>query len=127
MWRVLIAEDHQSVRFGISQTLKLLNQDFEITEVGTGEDLLSEALAGDFDCIVADIRMPRKIDGLEAIRQIRQFSDVPILVYSAYDTKSNREKAKEVGATVFLGKPVHLGTLAAKIKGLCKKQSGNES
>jgi two-component system response regulator AdeR len=68
------------------------------------------------DAIVMDVRLPSK-DGFAATAAIRQFdTDVPILVVTAYSDRYTRQAAREVGANIYLRKPVDLNILVSQLQ-----------
>ena len=78
--RILIIEDDQTILNFLSISLKTNGYRFEAAK--TGLDGISLALANNPDVILLDLGLP-DIDGLEVLRQVRQASDVPVIVVSA--------------------------------------------
>lgn len=123
MIRLLIAEDDFSLRSFLSETLQIIGGDeFDIATVKNGNEAVEYLLQNEVDVLITDIRMyPSKTGGIDAITLIRQFSQLPIIVLSAYDDKKTREASYKAGANVFIKKPPHFHRLAVTVK-RCAKQ-----
>lgn len=73
-----------------------------------------------FDAIIMDVEMPH-LNGWDAVQQIRllpQGSEVPIIMFTAYGTQADRDRALQVGANDLMQKPVLPNDLIARIKEL---------
>ncbi|HLA84293.1 MAG TPA: response regulator transcription factor [Thermoguttaceae bacterium] len=99
--RVLIADDHEVVRFGL-KTL-LANTDIEVVaEVSTGEAAIRYALDNDPDLVLMDIRMPGG-DGLTALGRIKlEKPEMPILMLSTFDNPTYIARSVALGASGYL-------------------------
>lgn len=111
--RILIIDDDPS----ISEMLKkfLIKEGYGVITAFNGKDGLSLFLSEDVDLIVIDIMMP-KLDGIEAIKLIREKSTVPILIISAKDTDVDKALGLGFGADDYLSKPFSLVEFSARIK-----------
>ena len=104
--RILVVDDSIENRSIISNLLTPLG--FEVIEATDGREGLAVAQEQRPDLIVMDLIMP-DMDGLEAIRQIRQstaLKDIPVIASSASVYDFNRQEAKDAGSSDFLPKPV---------------------
>jgi len=104
--RVLVVDDTQDNLVLISLAVQEMN--CRVVTAVNGEDALTVALLAEPDLILMDIAMP-KLDGIEATRLIRQqgkLQDVPIVILSAFDTDSFRERAIAAGVNGYFTKPV---------------------
>ncbi len=121
MYKILVADDEIKIR----ETLKdyLTAKGFEVTLAGDGEAAVYSAEEGSFDLILLDVLMPRK-DGLEACREIRGFTDVPILFLSALGQEENLLKGYKYGADDYIVKPFPLSVLSEKISLMIKRHKG---
>lgn len=100
--------------------LNLTNRGYRVTQFGTGQAAL-ESLRGETpDLIIMDIVMPGD-DGLEVARQIRQFSQVPILMLSVRDEVTTKTTALEIGADDYLTKPFAVAELLARIRAILRR------
>jgi len=97
---VLVVDDDPAIlRF---MRLSLLAHGYEALMAADGEEALAIIRARNPDIVILDILLPKK-EGLSVLRELRGFSQVPVIVVSAYDALG--EKALKVGANDFLQKP----------------------
>lgn len=101
---ILIIDDEESIRDGCHQILVRMGHDVQST--GDAEQGLSLAMAGRFDIIILDVRLP-KIDGLEILRILKQEQTIPakIIIITGYGTIPLAVEAMRLGAVNFLTKP----------------------
>jgi DNA-binding NarL/FixJ family response regulator len=110
--RVLIADDHETVRMGLCAVLKS-RADIEVcAEAKNGEEAVAKSRQLSPDLIILDITMPL-LGGVEAAQQIRVLlpPDVPILFYSMHNAPQVVDIAKSVGAKGFVAKDQMAATL----------------
>ena len=121
MYKVLIADDEMKIR----ETLKdyLSAKGFEVTLAKDGEAAVYSAECESFDLIVLDVLMPKK-DGLEACREIREFTDIPILFLSALSQEEDLLKGYKFGADDYIVKPFPLSVLCEKISAMIRRYKG---
>jgi DNA-binding NarL/FixJ family response regulator len=100
--RILVADDHPVVRDGLVAILDT-QPDFSIVgEAGTGAELVDKARQIEPDIILTDLEMP-ELDGVEAIRQIRNtHADIAFIVFTAFDTDERIIGAVQAGAKGYL-------------------------
>ncbi len=121
--RVLVVDDDQSLQRAITRALELEGYDVETASDG------AEALAvfdGDRpipDLVVLDVLMPN-IDGLNACREIRVRSRVPILMLTALQEVDERVEGLEAGADDYLGKPFAIVEFIARVRALLRRTTG---
>jgi CheY-like chemotaxis protein len=116
MTKVLYVEDHEAQRDIMVQMLELYG--YEVDVASNGEEGVKKAQEGHPDIVLMDIRMPGRIDGLVAIRQLRSGSDtadIPIIVVSAWGSAKHKERAISAGADAHFTKPVTMDELIAAI------------
>ena len=104
--KVLVVDDTNDNLVLISLAVQEMN--CRVVTAVNGEDALAVALLAEPDLILMDIAMP-KLDGIEATRLIRQqdnLHDVPVVILSAFDSESFRQKAVEAGVNGYFTKPV---------------------
>jgi CheY-like chemotaxis protein/anti-sigma regulatory factor (Ser/Thr protein kinase) len=104
--RVLVVDDIDANRFVLADTLRLLG--FEIEQAINGLEALKAAQSNPTDLVLMDVRMP-VMDGLEAMRQMRQdpqLCQIPIIAVSAGVAKNEKDECLEAGAKAFLTKPI---------------------
>jgi CheY-like chemotaxis protein len=116
MRKVLYVEDHEAQRDVMVQMMKLYG--YEIDVACNGEEGVKKAQEWHPDVVLMDIRMPGRIDGLVAIRQLRNgpdTADIPIIVVSAWGSAKLKERALSAGASAHFTKPVTIDDLIAGI------------
>ena len=89
------------------------NWNFDVAEVGSGEEALSRVSETPPDLVVLDLTLPG-IDGLETLRHLRTFSDVPIVVLTVRDALRDKVAAVESGADDYVLKPFDPDELLAR-------------
>ena len=112
MTRVLYVEDHEAQRDIMVQMLKLFG--YEVDMACSGEEGVKKAREWRPDVVLMDIRMPGRIDGLVAIRQLRNGPDavnIPIIVISAWGSAKHKMQALKAGANAHFTKPVSMNEL----------------
>ncbi|MBD2463458.1 PAS domain S-box protein [Oscillatoria sp. FACHB-1407] len=118
---VLLAEDNQANIETFSNYL--MSCGYQIVVATDGLEAVSLSVSEKPNLILMDIQIP-KLDGLEAIRQIRSHSDLnntPIIALTALAMPGDRERCIAVGANDYLTKPVRLRYLASRISELLQK------
>ncbi|MEG2353782.1 MAG: response regulator transcription factor [Clostridium sp.] len=117
--KVLVIEDDKNILNLLSISLKTNGYNF-ITSA-TGLEGLSLFLCNNPDLILLDLGLP-DIDGLEVLEQIRQSSDIPIIVISARGQEKEKVEALDKGADDYITKPFHIGELFARIRVALRKR-----
>jgi two-component system KDP operon response regulator KdpE len=108
---VLLVEDDRMLRRALRASFR--NWDFDVAEAETGEEALSMASATPPDLVVLDLTLPG-IDGLETLRHLRTFSDVPVVVLTVRDSLRDKVAALESGADDYVLKPFEPDELLAR-------------
>ena len=111
--RVLIVDDEVAI-------LRLLRTaldtgEYSLHQAENGHDALAAATSFRPDIILLDLGLP-DLDGVEVIRRVREWSQVPILVISARDAENSKVEALEAGADDYLAKPFGVAELLARIR-----------
>ncbi len=109
----LIVEDDLQIRNFIKFSLK--SQDYNCLETSTGKEALNAIATEPITTILLDLGLP-DMDGLEIIKQVRTFSDLPIIVISARDQDTEKVEALDAGADDYLTKPFSIKELLARIR-----------
>jgi two-component system KDP operon response regulator KdpE len=117
---VLIVEDEKLIRRFVRTSLE--EEGCRVFEAGSCADGLLEAGANKPDLIVLDLGLPDG-NGVDFIRDLRAWSDVPILVLSARSNEKDKIQALDVGADDYLTKPFGVGELRARARALLRRQS----
>ena len=124
MYNVLIADDNRQIVSIISQYCK--KNDFIVSTVFDGESALSEVRNNKFDIVLLDVMMPKK-DGFEICREIRSFSNVPIIMITARGEDYEKIMGLEIGADDYIVKPFSPGEIIARIHAILRRLSPKEN
>lgn len=111
--QILIVEDDSSVKNLMTTTLKAHDYKYIVAE--TGEDAIRQASTYNPDIILLDLGLP-DIDGIDVIKKIRTWSNVPIIVISARSEDADKIEALDNGADDYLTKPFSVEELLARIR-----------
>ncbi len=98
----------------------LEREGFSVTAVHDGESAARLALEGSFQIVVLDVMMPR-VDGVEALRRIRQASRVPVIMLTARGDDVDRIVGLELGADDYVTKPCTPRELAARLRAILRR------
>ena len=118
--KLLIIDDNPSITDMLE--LVLPPEGFEVTTVNSGQDGIAMTRELNPDVVVLDLMMPG-IDGWRVCKEIRAFSEVPILILSAVVDTEEVSKAIDVGANDYLVKPAPLEKLVTQVKSLVENAS----
>lgn len=110
---VLIIEDEKNIMDFLNAIL--LSNDYQVRKAKTGKEGLSIMTSYNPDLILLDLGLP-DIDGLDVLKQIRKWSEVPILVVSAREQAREKVEALDLGADDYITKPFHTSELLARIR-----------
>lgn len=112
-FQILVVEDDAPIRNLITTTLKA--HEYRFITAATGEGAVMDAASHNPDIILLDLGLP-DIDGVEVIRRIRSWSNVPIIVISARSEDSDKIDALDAGADDYLTKPFSVEELLARLR-----------
>ncbi len=122
--KILVVDDEKLLVKGIKFNLE--NDGYEVASAYDGEEAVELAKSGDFDLIILDIMMP-KMTGLEACMQIREFSNVPIIMLTAKGEDMDKLIGFEQGTDDYLTKPFNILELKARIRALLRRSAPAET
>ena len=118
MKKVLVVDDEKLIVKGIR--LSLEQDDFEVDVAYDGEEALIKAKANAYDIILLDIMLP-KFSGFEVCQQIREFSDVPILMLTAKGDDMDKILGLDYGADDYITKPFNILEVKARMKAIMRR------
>jgi two-component system, OmpR family, KDP operon response regulator KdpE len=118
--RILIVEDEAEIRRFVR--MALVAEGFEVIEAEGIQRGLIEAGTRRPDLLVLDLGLPDG-DGIELIRDLRAWSDMPVLVLSARTTESDKINALDAGADDYLVKPFSAGELLARVRAQLRRRT----
>jgi DNA-binding response OmpR family regulator len=117
-FRILVVDDEERILNFLNSKLKASG--YEVLTASDGLDGLEQAQTQEPDLIVLDLLMP-KMDGLEVLKQVREFSAVPIIILTAKDPDADRIKGLQLGADDYLPKPFNPDELVARIEAIRRR------
>ncbi|QWR76429.1 response regulator [Candidatus Magnetomonas plexicatena] len=116
---ILLAEDEETPRIRLKRILE--KENWRVFDVSNGEEALSTFISTKMDIVLLDIKMP-KLDGLEALHQMRAINDdFEAIIFTGYGDEHSAINAMRCGAVSFLRKPVDLDQLIATIEKALEK------
>lgn len=118
MTKILIVDDEAKIREVIKEYIEFSG--YESDEAEDGKEAVEKCRDNNYDLIIMDIMMP-KVDGITAIKEIKKFSDTPILVLSARTEEYDRLFGFEVGADDYVAKPFSPSEVVARIKAILRR------
>ena len=114
-YKVLVADDEKEIRNLLR--LYLENDEFEVAEVATGEEVSGAMESFKPDVVLLDVMMPGK-DGIHVLKDIRAVSNVPVMIISARTADAERILGLNVGADDYICKPFNPLEVVARVKSL---------
>ncbi|MDR0325174.1 MAG: response regulator transcription factor [Oscillospiraceae bacterium] len=118
--KILVVDDEKTLVKGIKFNLE--HEGYEVETAEDGAEAIEKARAASFDLIVMDLMMPRT-DGLEACRQIREFSGVPVIMLTARSEDTDKLIGFEYGADDYMTKPFNILELKARIRAILRRSA----
>lgn len=116
--RVLVVDDEKLIVKGIR--FSLLQDGLEVDCAYDGEEALEMAKNTEYDLILLDVMLP-KMDGFEVCQQIREFSDVPIIMLTAKGDDMDKILGLDYGADDYITKPFNILEVKARIKAIMRR------
>src|SRR5580658_5758570 len=124
MTRVLVVDDDlallKALRIGLTA------RGDEVATARTGADAITQVALYHPDLVILDLGLP-DMDGLEVCRRIREFSDAPIVVLSAYGDEHRKVEALDGGADDFITKPFGMAELEARLRVAMRHSAAHSS
>lgn len=117
--RVLVVDDEASIRKFLRASLAA--QDYQVYEAATGQDALAAVLAHRPDLMILDLGLP-DIEGIEVTRQLREWSQIPIIILSVREHESEKVAALDAGADDYLTKPFGISELLARMRAALRRR-----
>ena len=103
--KILIIEDE--AMFATSMQRVLIKSGYDVSEpLSTGEEAVERTKEETPDLVIMDVMLEGKIDGIEAAMEIRSLHDIPIVFISGYQEEKLLNRAKSVGSSIYLIKPI---------------------
>ncbi|HEU0244983.1 MAG TPA: response regulator transcription factor [Candidatus Limnocylindrales bacterium] len=118
--RILVVDDEPDVVESVRLGFMLQWRDVEVLGAGEGDGALDIVEREHPDIVLLDVGLPG-IDGYEVLRQIRAFSDVPVVMLTARDDAMDKVKGLELGADDYVTKPFNHLELMARVKAVLRR------
>ena len=116
--KVLVVDDEKLIVKGVRFSLE--QDGMEVDCAYDGEEALEKIKANEYDIVLLDIMLP-KMDGFEVCQQVREFSDVPILMLTAKGDDMDKILGLEYGADDYITKPFNILEVKARIKAITRR------
>ena len=117
---VVLIEDEKQIRRFVRATLE--GEGIVVHDAETGKQGLVEAATRKPDLVIVDLGLP-DTDGLDVIRELRGWSDLPVIVLSARTQESEKVAALDAGADDYLTKPFGVSELLARIRAQLRRRN----
>lgn len=121
--RILVCDDEIDVREMLQEYLG--KRGFAVSTAANGNELRALMSSGGADLIILDINMPGE-DGLSVLRSLRPDDQTPVVMLTAAGEVVDRIIGLEMGADDYLGKPVDLRELEARVKAVLRRKNSKE-
>ena len=117
--RILIIDDELQIRRFLGISLRA--QGYVVSEAATGQEGLAALATGGADAVVLDLGLP-DLDGRDVLRDLRNWSSVPVIVLSVRAQEGEKVALLDAGANDYLTKPFGVQELAARIRVLLRSE-----
>lgn len=121
--RVLVVDDEKLIVKGIRFSLE--QDGMEVDCAYDGEEALEKIRNQEYDLVLLDIMLP-KMSGMEVCQQVRDFSDVPIVMLTAKGEDMDKIMGLEYGADDYITKPFNILEVKARIKAIMRRARGKK-
>ena len=121
MAKILIVDDEEKIREVIKE-YALFNE-YETDEAEDGMQAVDKCSKSDYDLIIMDIMMP-KLDGFTAVKQIRKYKDIPVIMLSARGEEYDKLHGFELGIDDYVVKPFSPKELMARCAAVLSRKGG---
>ena len=117
---ILLVDDDVELSAMLCEYLE--SEGFRVDTALTGTDGVMRALSGEHDAVILDVMLPR-LNGIEALREIRQVSEIPVLMLTAKGDQIDRVVGLELGADDYVAKPYFPRELLARLRAILRRQA----
>jgi two-component system KDP operon response regulator KdpE len=122
--RILVVDDEPGIVRALAINLKALG--YEIEAAASGEEALRKAADHRPDAVILDLGLPG-IDGIDVIRGLRVWTNVPIIVLSVREAEREKIAALDAGADDYVTKPFGMGELLARLRAALRREIDEET
>ena len=121
--KILVVDDEKLIVKGIRFSLE--QDDMEVDCAYDGEEALEYAKKCEYDLVLLDVMLP-KMDGFQVCQQIREFSDMPVVMLTAKSEDMDKILGLEYGADDYITKPFNILEVKARIKAIMRRTAKKE-
>ncbi len=121
--KILVVDDEKLIVKGLKFSLE--QDDMEVDCAYDGEEALEKIRKGNYDIILLDVMLP-KLDGFEVCTQVREFSNVPIIMLTAKSDDMDKILGLDYGADDYITKPFNVLEVKARIKAIMRRISSKD-
>jgi two-component system KDP operon response regulator KdpE len=116
--RILVVDDEKAIQRFLKSALS--STEFSVHIAGSGKEALAAAIAIRPDLVILDLGLP-DMDGVEVLRRLREWTQVPVIILSVRDREDDKVKALDSGADDYVTKPFGMGELLARMRVALRK------
>ena len=122
--KILIVDDEEMIRGVLKEYVEFEGN--EAFEAADGMEAVKMCKDNDYDVVLMDVMMPR-LDGFSAVKEIRKFKDVPVIMLSARGEEYDKLFGFEIGADDYVTKPFSPKEVMARINAVTKRRAAGNS
>ena len=122
--KILVIDDEPEVSRAVRLTITLQEPDWQVVEANSGREGLAKLGQEEFDLVLLDLVMP-DMSGYDVLKQIRLFSDVPVIILTVRDDEMDKVHGLELGADDYIVKPFGHLELMARIRSIFRRLEGS--
>ncbi|MGD0153191.1 MAG: response regulator [Thermacetogeniaceae bacterium] len=122
--RILIIDDEPQMRRLLK--VALTAHGYETREAATGREGIEQSAIFRPDLIILDLSLP-DLDGIEVVRQLREWTQTPVIILSVREQENDKIAALDAGADDYVTKPFSMGELLARIRTALRHASGAQN
>ena len=123
MTKILVVDDEKMIVKGIR--FSLLQEGWEVDTAYDGEEGLNLAKSNDYDAVLLDIMLPHR-SGMDILREIREFSDMPVIMLTAKGEDIDKVTGLEYGADDYITKPFNILEVKARLRAIMRRSRLNK-
>ena len=116
--KILVVDDEKLIRDVVKEYLQL--DGFTVEEASNGDEAVELSMQNEYNLIIMDIMMP-KMDGYQAVREIKKVKDIPVLMLSARGEEFDKLIGFDLGIDDYVTKPFSPKELVARVKAIIKR------
>lgn len=124
MYKILIVDDEEKIREVLAEYAEF--EGFESDQAADGMEAVNKCKNNDYDIILMDIMIP-KLDGYSAVKEIRKFKDIPVIMLSARGEEYDKLFGFEIGADDYVVKPFSPKEVMARVNAVLKRNNQSKN